>query len=194
MINALPCYVSGKGMHATEVTRGFKVAVIGLLEQSGLGYDTRYRYYRRRFPDMDPAAFARMICDPIEYYDRDWPAWRAAQPAGRSELESVTAFFLERDTLFRNEAQAALYCFDEAGFGSGVNAMRFIQANKPLLGFYWHRIAERAVNFGNVLQLQLEYPALVSLHPYETLSDILPRVRRWLEDLRVRLNRDDAQP
>jgi len=186
MNHAIPCYVSGKGMYATEVTRDFKVAVIDLLEESGVGYDTRYRYYRRQFPNMAAAEFARMICDPIEYYDRDWPAWRAAQAQERGELESVTAFFLERDTLFRAEAQAAVYCFDEAGFGSGINAMRFIQAGKPLLGFYWHRIHERSVNFGNVLQLQLEYPSLVSLQPYQSLSDILPRVRQWLEGLRSR--------
>jgi len=186
MSQPIPCYVSGKGMHATEVTRDFKVAVIGLLEESGAGYDTRYRYYRGQFPNMAAAALARMICDPIEYYDQDWPAWRAAQPDERSELECVTAFFLERDTLFRAEAQAAVYCFDEAGFGSGINAMRFIQAGKPLLGFYWHRIGERPVNFGNVLQLQLEYPALVSLQPYQSLFDVLPRVEQWLEGLRSR--------
>jgi hypothetical protein len=188
MAEPIPCYVSGKGMYATDATRDFKVAVIGLLEASGLGYDTRHRYYRRQFPDMEAAAFARMICDPIEYYDRDWPAWRAAQPLERGELESVTTFFLERDTRFRDEARVALYCFDEPGFGSGVNAMRFIQAGKPLLGFYWHRIGERAVNFGNVLQLQIEYPALVSLRPYQAVEDILSEVRRWLEGLQARLN------
>lgn len=186
MDKAIPCYVSGKGMYATDATRDFKVTAIGLLEDSGLGYDTRYRYYRRQFPNMAPAELARLVCDPIEYYDRDWPAWRAAQPPGRDETESVTAFFLERDTAFRDEARAALYCFDEAGFGSGVNAMRFLQAGKPLLGFYWHRIAERAMNFGNVLQLRLEYPGLVSLHPYRSQDEILVRVRRWLEELHSR--------
>ena len=186
MDRPIPCYVSGKGMYATATTQDFKVAVIGLLQDSGLGYDTRYRYYQRQFPDMAPAQLARMICDPIEYYDRDWPAWRAAQPAGRDEQQSVTAFFLERDSIFRDEARAAIYCFDEAGFGSGVNAMRFITDGKPLLGFYRRGIEARRVNLGNVLQLQMEYPALVSLHAYESLEDILPEVRRWLERLAQR--------
>jgi len=177
----IPCYVSGKGMYATATTQDFKVAVIGLLQESGLGYDTRYRYYQRQFPEMAPRQLARMICDPIEYYDKDWPAWRAAQPSGQAEEELVTTFFLPRDTRFRNDAAAAIYCFDEAGFGSGVNAMRFINSGTPLLGFYHHRLKERHVNLGNVLQLRLEYPALVSLHSYNSLDDILPVVRRWLE-------------
>lgn len=186
----IPCYVSGKGMYATTTTQNFKVAVIGLLQESGLGYDTRYRYYQRQFSEMDPAQLARMICDPIEYYDRDWPAWRAAQAPGRDEDELVTAFFLERDTFFRNEAQAAIYCFDEAGFGSGVNAMRFINSGKPLLGFYQNKINDQSptgvikgcrVNLGNVLQLQMEYPMLVTLHAYRSLDDILSEARRWLD-------------
>src|SRR5919198_3056289 len=64
--STIPCYVSGRGMHATDRTREFKVEVIHLLESSGLGYDTRYRYYRVQFPEMDPRQLARMICDPIE--------------------------------------------------------------------------------------------------------------------------------
>jgi hypothetical protein len=183
MDRSIPCYVSGKGMYATSTTQDFKVAVIGLLQETGLGYDTRYRYYQRQFPEMDPQSLARRICDPIEYYDQDWPAWRAAQPPGRDEQELITAFFLERDTRFRNDAKAAIYCFDEAGFGSGINVMRFINRGMPLLGFYQHNINERPVNLGNVLQLQMEYPALVSLHAYEVLGDILPAVRRWLESL-----------
>ena len=46
---AIPCYVSGKGMYATDRTRQFKVAVIEQLEATGVGYDTRYRYYHLRF-------------------------------------------------------------------------------------------------------------------------------------------------
>ena len=189
MDRSLPCYVSGKGMYATNTTQDFKVAVIGLLEESGLGYDTRYRYYRRQFPDMDPQSLARRICDPIEYYDKDWADWRASQSQLRDEHALVTAFFLERDTGFRNEARAGIYCFDEAGFGSGLNAMRFIHDGKPLLGFYHRRIADRDVNLGNVLQLQMEYPSLVSLHAYESLDDILPAVRRWLEGFQSRDNK-----
>ena len=48
----IPCYVSGKGMHATTTTWTFKTLVIEALESSGLGYDTRFRYYRKQFPDM----------------------------------------------------------------------------------------------------------------------------------------------
>ena len=53
---AIPCYVSGKGMYATERTRQFKVTVIEQLEATGIGYDTRYRYYQRQFPTMAPPA------------------------------------------------------------------------------------------------------------------------------------------
>ena len=38
---AISCYVSGKGMYATDKTRQFKVAVIEKLEASDMGYDTR---------------------------------------------------------------------------------------------------------------------------------------------------------
>ena len=52
---AIPCYVSGKGMYATDKTRQFKVTVIERLEAAGVGYDTRYRYYQQQFPSMLPA-------------------------------------------------------------------------------------------------------------------------------------------
>jgi hypothetical protein len=175
--------VGGKGMFATATTQDFKVAVIGLLEESGLGYDTRYRYYRRQFPAMEPAQLARMICDPIENFDRDWPDWRAAQAPSRDEAELITAFFLQRDARFRGEADAAIYCFDEAGFGSGVNVMRFIGAGKPILGFYRRAQADRRGNVGNFLQLQMDYPKLVSVRAYQTSGDILADVRRWLAAL-----------
>ena len=57
----IPCYVSGKGMHATDRTRQFKVEVIEILESTGRGYDTRYRYYRQQFPDMDSGGFCRKV-------------------------------------------------------------------------------------------------------------------------------------
>jgi hypothetical protein len=78
----IACYVSGAGLFATDATRAFKTLVIGWLETSGIGYDTRYRYYRAQFPDVEPTRLARLVCDPIERYDRDWPAYRAcsAQP------------------------------------------------------------------------------------------------------------------
>ena len=183
MNRAIPCYVGGKGMYATATTREFKMAVIGLLEESGLGYDTRYRYYRRQFPAMESQQLARMICDPIEIFDRDWPNWRAAQAPSRDEAELITAFFLERDARFRDEAQAAIYCFDEAGFGSGVNVMRFIGAGKPILGFYRRDPAERRVNVGNFLQLHMDYPMLVTVRAYQTPDDILSEARRWLAAL-----------
>lgn len=183
MDRVIPCYVGGKGIYATATTRDFKMAVIAMLEESGLGYDTRYRYYRRQFPAMEAAQLARMVCDPIEDYDRDWAGWREAQAPGRDEAELITAFFLERDTQFRNEAKAAIFCFDEAGFGSGVNVMRFIGAGKPILGFYRRTLASRRVNVANFLQLQMEYPKLVSLRAYQAAADMLGEVRSWLAAL-----------
>jgi hypothetical protein len=170
-------------MYATATTWDFKVAVIALLEESGLGYDTRYRYYRQQFPEMAMASVARLSCDPIENYDRDWPQWRAAQAAGRDDNELITAFFLERDSRFREEAEVGIFCLDEAGFGSGINVMRFIQAGKPILGFYRQASEARAVNIGNFLQLQMEYPGLVSLYAYQSLDDVPGEVRRWLAAL-----------
>lgn len=175
----IPCYVSGKGMHATRRTWDFKTLVIEMLESSGLGYDTRYRYYQRRFPELARADLARLICDPIEYYDRDWPDYRAARP-GRNETELVTEFMLERDRLFREEARAAIYCYDEAGFGSGVNTLRFLHAGKPVLGFYNPHGLGETLNLSNVLQLGLEYPALFTLVSYEHSEEIGARVAAWL--------------
>ena len=179
----IPCYVSGKGMYAGGVTRDFKVAVIGLLESSGLGYDTRYRYYQRQFPDLAAEDLARKICVPIEYYDRDWRTWRAARPADEDADQQVTRFFLERDGKFRGEALAAIYCFDEAGFGSGVNVMRFIHDRKPLLGFYRRDLGTQRINTGNVLQLAEEFPNLVTLHSYHNGDEILGAVLAWLRCL-----------
>src|SRR5574341_2627736 len=98
-----PCYVSGKGMYATAVTRDFKTLVIRELESSGLGYDTRYRFYLAQYPDMPPDELARMVCDPIENYDKDWPAWLAAHPGAPES--ALARFVLERDTRFRDEAR-----------------------------------------------------------------------------------------
>jgi len=181
----IPCYVGGRGMFATATTWDFKVAVIGLLEESGLGYDTRYRYYRRQFPEMDTTQLARLVCDPIENNDRDWPQWRAAHTAASDEQDLITAFFLERDARFRAEAQAAIFCLDEAGFGSGINVMRFVQAGKPILGFYRRSTQSRAVNVGNFLQLRMEYPGVVTLCAYQSSNDILDEVQGWLTALRT---------
>ncbi len=70
-MSEIPCYVSGKGMYAGTTTWSFKIRVILALEASGLGYDTRYRYYRRLFPQLDAAKLARRVCDPVEYYDSE---------------------------------------------------------------------------------------------------------------------------
>jgi hypothetical protein len=172
-------------MYATEWTRHFKLKVIHLLESTGLGYDTRYRYYRKQFPDMDPQALAAMVCQPIEYYDKDWPSYRAAHGAGRDEDEVITAFVMERDGWFRCEAQAAIYCYDEAGFGSGVNSMRFIQAGTPILGFYNPAVRDMRINLHNVMQLQAEFSTLVTLVRYRALEEIRPTLVTWLHDLRT---------
>ena len=178
---AIPCYVSGKGMYATDRTRQFKVAVIEKLEAAGIGFDTRYRYYQQQFPTMTSSALARMICDPIEYYDRDWMAYQAANGAGRDADDVLTTFMLERDTRFRQEAQVAIYCYDEAGFGSGLNTMRFLQAEKPILGFYHAEIQQQGVNLNNILQLAVDFPALVTLACYQSLDDIGSPLLSWLQ-------------
>ncbi len=179
----IPCYVSGKGMYASDPTWSFKTALILALEDSGLGFDTRFRYYRRQFPDMAREELARMVCDPMEYYDRDWPAYRAGLGAALDEAEAATRFMLTLDDRFRAEARAAIYCFDEAGFGSGVNAMRFLTCGKPLLGFYNPAVKTPTLNLSNILQLQLEFPRLVTLVRYSGTAEIPPRVLTWLEQL-----------
>lgn len=180
----IPCYVSGKGMHAGQSTWDFKTTVMKALEEAGLGYDTRYRYYRQQFPDMPADEFARMVCDPIEYYDKDWPAWRELHKGEFSNAdELVTAFFLERDRRFQQEAQVAVYGFDEAGFGSGVNVMRFISAGKPILGFYNPDTRHQRLNIHNVIQLEMEYPHLVTLQRYHSVNEIIERVVNRLSEL-----------
>jgi len=168
-------------MFASDATRSFKTLVISWLEESGLGYDTRYRYYRRQFSELEPAALARLACDPIEYYDKDWPAYRLA--AGVPEQEALARFVVERDARFRDEARVAIYCFDEAGIGSGINAMRFIHAGKPILGFYAAEEIKRRVNLTNVLQLAVEFPEQVQLAAYRGPEEITARLAEWLPEL-----------
>ncbi|MFQ5691477.1 MAG: hypothetical protein ACE5IM_00335 [Nitrospinota bacterium] len=177
-------------MGATETTRAFKVAVILALESSGLGYDTRYRFYQRRFPDMDPEALARRVCDPVEYHDRDWKSvlagrgpGRGREP-GRDEEEVLAEFVTERDALFRHEAKAAIYCYDEAGFGSGVNSMRFLRDGKPILGFYGPESRRSGMNLTNVIQLGVEHPDRVTLVEYRSIDEVPPKVIAWLRGLR----------
>ncbi len=178
-----PCYVSGKGMYATEITWSFKTSVIRALETTGIGYDTRYHYYQQQFPGMQTEQLARMICDPVEYYDKDWPAYRSLNKRTMSKEEMTTRFMLERDMRFQQEAQMAIYCFDEAGFGSGVNVMRFLQAKKPVLGFMNEQNQHKSLNVSNVLQLKAQYPNLIHLVEYLSLDDISKQVLQWMEEM-----------
>lgn len=180
----IACYVSGAGLFATDATRAFKTLVIGWLEASGIGYDTRYRYYRAQFPDLEPARLARLMCDPIERYDRDWPAYRACSE--QPEPQTLARFVAERDEHFRRNARVAIYCFDEAGFGSGINAMRFIQEGKPVLGFYAAEATRRRVNLTNVLQLEMEFPHQVKLASYSVSEHITAQLAQWLPALDTR--------
>ncbi|MFQ5912513.1 MAG: hypothetical protein ACE5JS_04970, partial [Nitrospinota bacterium] len=179
----IPCYVSGKGMHASDRTRNFKVIVIEALEASGLGYDTRYRFYRKQFPGTGPGKLARMVCDPIELYDKDWKDYLAKYGEGRDEEGALAEFVLERDSLFRREAKAAVYCYDEAGFGSGVNSMRFIGERKPILGFYHPESKKSGTNLTNIIQLRVEYPERVTLVAYRSLDEIPGEVNAWLRGI-----------
>ena len=179
----IPCYVSGAGMFAGDTTRNFKTLVIEWLEETGIGYDTRYRYYRSQFPELALRQLARKVCDPVEYYDRDWPAWRAAHAAPDDE-PALARFIVERDGSFRGEAQVAIYCFDEAGIGSGINVMRFIQHGKPVFGFYAAEPSRRKVNLTNVLQLAVEFPGQVLLASYRQPEDITVQLGVWLRALR----------
>lgn len=162
-LQAVPCYVSGKGMFASQQTWHFKTTVITILEAYGLGYDTRYRYYQPHFPALSEAELARLICDPIEYYDHDWPPYRAGDGASYSEAEASTRFMLARDRHFQEQARVAIYAFNEAGFGSGVNCMRFLQAGKSILGFYDPERLAAGLNLSNILQLKIDFPQQVTL-------------------------------
>jgi hypothetical protein len=173
-------------MYATERTRQFKIEVIHILETTGLGYDTRYRYYQEQFPSLPLPELAQKVCEPIEYYDTDWPHYFVAHGSGRDEDEVITEFFMARDALFRREAQTAIYCYDEAGFGSGLNTMRFLLEGKSILGFYNPAVKARNVNVHNVLQLKLGYPDLVTLVPYRAFEEIRPTLVGWLQDLQAR--------
>ncbi len=179
----IPCYVSGKGMYATGVTRAFKVAVILALDQSGLGYDTRYRYYRNQFPEIGAEELAKKICAPIEYYDKDWKPYLKQNLGSRDEREVLAEFVFERDAQFRNEASFAIYCYDEAGLGSGINCMRFIREGKPILGFYNPESAKDGANLTNIMQLKYEAPHLVTLITYNKLGEVPERIVSWIKGL-----------
>jgi hypothetical protein len=177
----IPCYVSGAGMFATDTTRDFKTLVIGWLEANGLGYDTRYRYYRAQLPEFDSVRLVRLVCDPIEGYDRDWPAYCAR--SGLSEARALARFVAERDDEFRREAHVAIYSFDEAGIGSGINVMRFLHEGKPVLGFYAAEAAKCRINLTNVLQLEVEFPGRIKLAAYSAPTDVTTQLAEWLSTL-----------
>ena len=179
----IPCYVGGKGKAARDATKDFKIVVFEVLESTGLGYDTRYRYYRQQYPAMSQDQFARMVCDPIEDYDREWPEYLARHRGSLSEEELLTAFVWEKDNSFRNQARAAIVCYNEAGLGTGINSMRLLADGKPLLGFFLRDPIQGPVNVQNILQLKLLYPSLVTLVRYDNLHEVADSVRRWLTAL-----------
>jgi len=61
--------------------------------------------------------------------------------------------------------------------------MRFIQAGKPVLGFYAADGAKRRVNLTNVLQLGVEFPDRVRLAAYRTPEEITGQLAEWLPAL-----------
>ena len=180
----IPCYVGGKGKSAHASTKDFKVAVFEMLESSGLGYDTRYRYYRRQYPDMSREDFGRMVCDPIEGYDKGWPDYRKRRSGSMSDEALLTAFVLEKDQAFQAEARAAIICYTEAGLGTGINSMRLLADGKPLIGFFMRDPSRESMNVQNILQLELLYPSLVTLVPYDDPNEVAPRLTEWLTELR----------
>jgi hypothetical protein len=179
----LACYVSGKGMYASKATWEFKTRVIKFLETSGLGYDTRFRYYQREFPDLGLDELARLICDPIEYYDKGWPSYWANKKTEADKDTVLTEYMLQLDNRFRREARVNIVCFDEAGLGTGINAMRFIHEGKPVLGFYNPAIKKTGVNINNIIQLKIEYPELVTIEQYHETDDINRYLQQHLPGL-----------
>src|SRR4029453_11932472 len=83
----------------------------------------------------------------------------------------------------RGEARAPVYFFDEARIGSGINAMRFLHAGKPLIGFYAAEERGRRINLTNVLQLAIEFPERVRLAAYRRPEEITARLAEWLRAL-----------
>ncbi len=149
-----------------------------------VGFDTRYRYYQTQFPDMDGLELAQMICEPIEYYDKDWVTYRTTQIGDCDEDAVLAKFVKERDEHFRREAQVAVYCYDEAGMGSGINTMRLLEVGKPILGFYHVDAQNCGMNVTNVLQLALEFPALFTVARYHSIEDIQRVLVAWLQNYR----------
>lgn len=180
----IPCFVGGKGMYASEATWEFKTAVMEFLLDSGLGIDVRFRYYQEKFPSKSAADLARLVCDPLEYFDPDWPIyWANKKDEGRSKEGVLTEFMLQLDARFRRSARVAIFGYDEAGFGTGVNTMRFVHEGKPVLGLYNPSIRKRDVNMSNILQLKLDYPFVVSIEQYSTPEELKAIITDWLASL-----------
>jgi hypothetical protein len=106
--------------------------------------------------------------------------WASKKGEGRDKEWIATEFMLELDARFQRQARVAIFCFDEAGFGSGVNVMRFIQSGKPILGLYNPAMRKRDVNMSNVLQLQIEFPFLFTLRQYDTVDILCNHIQTWL--------------
>jgi hypothetical protein len=86
-----------------------------------------------------------------EGYDKDWPDYRERRGGSMSKELSLTAFVLERDQAFRDEARAAIICYNEAGLGTGINSMQLLAEGKPLIGFFFvirRRVANRVESRG----------------------------------------------
>jgi hypothetical protein len=59
--------------------------------------------------------------------------------------------------------------------------MRFLQADKPILGFYHAEIKQQGVNLNNILQLAIDFPTRVTLVCYRSLDDIDAPLLAWIE-------------
>ena len=95
----------------------------------------------------------------------------------------LTAFVWEKDQGFREEAQAAIMCYNDAGLGTGINSMRLLADGKPLLGYFLRDPRQRPVNVQNILQLKRLYPALVTLVRYDDLHEVGESLTRWLTEM-----------
>jgi hypothetical protein len=100
-----------------------------------------------------------------------------------SEDKILARFISKRDALFRSQAAVAIYCYDEAGLGSGINSMRFIHEGKRVLGFYNPEVGKLGINLTNIIQLETDYPQLVTLVSYTELEEVAKTVEFWLHGL-----------
>ena len=90
---------------------------------------------------------------------------------------------MEKDQGFRDEARAAIICYNEAGLGTGINSMRLLADGKPLIGFFLRDPTRGPVNVQNIFQLELLYPSLVTIASYDDLNEVAPRLTGWLTEL-----------